>query len=302
MEVPEGKGSLELVVTPLPPQTVNSSLYSEGTDGIRVLTTRFRTRPVKEDTREEVRKLDGEVKKLQEAAQKLQADIKAVEANMQMLGKLEGFTGVTTIQTTEKAVLNGETIIMLSKYVMDTRSEKAKELVALQQQLQNNAEQVAFIQRQLQELAAGHSRTERDAVIVVEKNNAAAGKVRLNYLVDAASWRPQYKLRAGKAEKDPVQVEYLAAVMQQTGEEWNNVEVTLSTAQPMLNAAPPELEMLEVAVIPRGAPVPAAQAGNQGRNSGELRLQAQRDYNDRKSDSGQNLINQAAASNSPARC
>src|SRR5437870_2502251 len=36
VEVPEGEGSLELVVTSLPPQTVNSSLYSEGTDGIRV--------------------------------------------------------------------------------------------------------------------------------------------------------------------------------------------------------------------------------------------------------------------------
>ena len=56
VEVPQGMGTLELVVTPLPPQTVNSSLYSEGTDGIRVLTTRFRTRPIMEDTREEVRK------------------------------------------------------------------------------------------------------------------------------------------------------------------------------------------------------------------------------------------------------
>ena len=36
VDVGEGIGSLELVVTPLPPGTVNSSLYSEGTDGIRV--------------------------------------------------------------------------------------------------------------------------------------------------------------------------------------------------------------------------------------------------------------------------
>ena len=43
--MPEGAGTLELTVTPLPPTTINSSLYSEGTEGIRVLTTRFRTRP-----------------------------------------------------------------------------------------------------------------------------------------------------------------------------------------------------------------------------------------------------------------
>jgi hypothetical protein len=71
--------------------------------------------------------------------------------------------------------------------------------------------------------------------------NGAAGKVRLNYLVDAANWRPQYKLRAGKEAKEPVLIEYLAAVVQQTGEDWTGVKMILSTAQPMLNAAPPDL-------------------------------------------------------------
>ncbi len=103
-------------------------------------------------------------------------------------------------------------------------------------------------------MSAGTSKTERDAVIVVDKANAAAGKVRLNYLVDAAAWRPQYKLRAGKDLKDKVQVEYLAAIMQQTGEDWQNVNLVLSTAQPMLNAAPPDLKMLSVGVVPRGTP------------------------------------------------
>src|SRR4051794_29386994 len=65
VDVPPGEGIVELVVSPLPERTVNSSLYSEGSDGLRVLTTRFRSRPVREDTREEVRKLQDELKKLQ---------------------------------------------------------------------------------------------------------------------------------------------------------------------------------------------------------------------------------------------
>src|SRR5439155_3452121 len=58
VDVPAGNGLVELVVSPLPEATVASSLYTESGDGIRVLTTRFRTRQVKEDTREEVRKLE----------------------------------------------------------------------------------------------------------------------------------------------------------------------------------------------------------------------------------------------------
>jgi hypothetical protein len=90
----------------------------------------------------------------------------------------------------------------------------------------------------------------------VDKVNNGAGKVKLNYLVTTAAWRPQYKFRAGKTPKDPVSVEYLAAVIQQTGEDWERVGITLSTAQPMLNATPPDLHSLSVAVVPRGAAAP----------------------------------------------
>jgi uncharacterized protein (TIGR02231 family) len=297
VEVPEGSGTLELTVTPLPPTTVNSSLYTEGADGIRVLTTRFRTRPILQDTREDVRKLQDELEELQATKEKLEADLKANQANTQTLGKMENFMSVTMIQATEKGTLNSESAIALSKHIMDARGEKAKEAVALQQQLQGVQKKAEFAQRRLSEMSAGPVRTERDAVVVVEKTNAAAGKVRLHYLVDAASWRPQYKLRAGKSTKDPVQLEYLAAVVQQTGEDWSKVKLALSTAQPMLNAAPPELQVLQVSVAPKGSAQPLAHQPNvmeleeQVRS---LRSKAQKDFNEKKQSSGVGLVNTAA--------
>lgn len=316
VDVPEGTGAFELVVNPLPPQTMNSSLYSEGTDGIRVLTTRYRTRPIQADTREEVRKIEEQLRQLQLAAQKIQSDIRVAEQNLQLVTKLENFTSANLQHLTEKGLVNGDAVLALSKYVMETRVEKAQALVALQQQLQDNQEKTNFAQRKLQELSAGSSKTERDAVIVVDKKEAAAGKVRLNYLVDAASWHPQYKFRAGKAQ-EPVQVEYLAAIIQQTGEDWSNVNLILSTAQPMLNASPPDLKTLEVAVVPRamtiaapGQPAPPA-AGMQGaggfgalgatkpadlgKKAQELRTEANRMYNTNFFASGGQNINEAAA-------
>src|SRR3954469_18895811 len=63
VSVPEGEGTAELVVTPLPAQAVDGSLNTEGTDGLRVLSTRFRTRAVKDDTRREVRAKEELLKK-----------------------------------------------------------------------------------------------------------------------------------------------------------------------------------------------------------------------------------------------
>ena len=297
VDVPEGKGTIELTVSPLPPTILPSSLYSEGSDGLRVLTTRFRSRPIQQDTREDVRKLQEELAQLALSREKLEGDIKAIDENFKMLNKLEGFMGVSMIQGTEKGVVNAEAAITLAKHIKESRIETARELVKLQQQVKANQARAEFALRRMSEVGTGMPRTERDAVLVVERGNGGAGKVRLNYLVDSASWRPQYKLRAGKAAKDPVQVEYLAALVQYSGEDWTNVKVVLSTAQPMLNAAPPELQTLRVGVVHKTS-VAIAPKLNLAQLEDQikfLRLKAQKDFNERKPMTGIGLFNTAAA-------
>ncbi len=251
VEVPKGKGLVEIVVTPLPARTVDSSLYAEGTDGVRVLSTRYRTRAVKEDTREGVRTKEARLRTLKQEADRLQKDVQVIEQNLQLLTKLENFTGATMQQLAEKGLLNSQATLALARFVMESRGEKSTTQVDLQQKLQANTDATELVTRELGELTTGSSRTERDAVIVVDKGEPT-GKVRLNYLVTSATWRPQYRFRAG-AEKDPVQLEYLAAIEQQTGEDWTGVDMTLSTAQPQLNATPPELLAMDITVIGRGA-------------------------------------------------
>src|SRR5207248_4802669 len=103
--------------------------------------------------------------------------------------------------------------------------EKSRSETELRQRLQANTEAAELARKQIAELSAGPGRVEQDAVIVVSRTRPAAGTVRLGYLVDFASWTPQYRLRGG-ADDAPVRLEYLAAVVQQTGEDWADVRVT----------------------------------------------------------------------------
>ena len=111
----------------------------------------------------------------------------------------------------------------MSKYVMEQRSEKAKEIVGIMEEKRLNDIQLNFIQRKMGELGRGSGRMEREAIIVVDREDGKGGKVRLNYLVGSVTWRPEYKLRAGKVNED-VQVDYLANLMQHSGEDWNQVK------------------------------------------------------------------------------
>ncbi|MDB5312337.1 MAG: hypothetical protein JWO38_6539 [Gemmataceae bacterium] len=315
--LPETGGLTEVVVSPLPPFTLESSLYAEGGDGLRVLSVRFRTRAIAEDTREEVRKLEAQLKTLNGKVQGFQADLKAAEENLKLLDKLEGFTAKTLETVTDKGQLDPEKVITLAKFVQDDRAKRSKEALAIKQQLEATQEQIEFNKRLLGEKAGGSVRTERDAVIVVDKK-AGAGTVRLNYLVSHAAWRPLYKFRAGAKDKDAVTLEYLAAVEQQTGEDWTNVNLTLSTAQPLLNAAPPDLRVLEVSVggagfvtAPGGAkdpsggpaaaggaggiPNPTAYAKDLEKQAKDQRRLAADNYTQKKSEAADKQQNDAAA-------
>lgn len=251
VSVPQGSGSVELILPGLPASTVPSSLYAEGSGDCRVMSTRYRSRPLAQTAQEEMRKLEAQAKEIDKSAQLLQRQIETGDSNLQLLGKLENFTQATAKELTEKGLLSADTVIKLSAYIMETRTAKANEVVALQQQVQAGAEQRQYLQREMARLAGSSDKTSREAVIVVDRGNAASGKVMLYYLVSAASWKPQYKVRA-TAGKGQVDIECLAAISQQTGEDWNAVDLTLSTATPLFNAAPPELAVLEVQPVADG--------------------------------------------------
>lgn len=93
VSVAEGKGTVKLVVTPLPPQTVDNSLCTEGADGLCVFSTLFRTRAVKDDTRQEVRAMEELLKKFSTDAQKLQKEGAVHVQDLQCLLKLRGSPG-----------------------------------------------------------------------------------------------------------------------------------------------------------------------------------------------------------------
>jgi hypothetical protein len=263
VEVPDGGGLVELTVAPMPEHIVPSTMYSEGTDGIRILTTRFSTRQVLEDTSEERRKLEAEKEKLDVIASKIESEMVSCQKNMDLLVKLEA--------TTEKSTRTGDEIVTVSKYVMEQRTEKAKEMVGLKEQQRLNSIKLNFVQRKMGELGQGSGRMEREAVIVVDREKSKGGTVRLNYLVGSVTWHPEYKVRAGKAD-ETVQVDYMANLMQHSGEDWPHVKMTLSTAQPMLNASPPELCMLQPILAvrggPGGPPMPAGGAASPYANPG----------------------------------
>jgi hypothetical protein len=78
--------------------------------------------------------------------------------------------------------------------------------------------------------------------VVVDCEVTSPGKLTFDiaYLVPNANWKPEYTVRY--LERDElIELTYNASIWQSTGEGWEDVSVLLSTAQPHIGAAPPEL-------------------------------------------------------------
>lgn len=76
------------------------------------------------------------------------------------------------------------------------------------------------------------------ALVLAEKETELL--LDISYIISGASWSPKYEIRVISLE-DNLILEYQAEIKQYTGEDWKDVNLTLSTAQPATGGDPPKL-------------------------------------------------------------
>jgi uncharacterized protein (TIGR02231 family) len=89
--------------------------------------------------------------------------------------------------------------------------------------------------------AAGTNRKEVKYVeVAIEVTRPGTLTLGLTAMIYQAGWEPAYDVRL-TADAKGAELTFRAMVRQQTGEEWNSVDLTLSTARPAIGGAPPGL-------------------------------------------------------------
>ncbi|MBK5279544.1 MAG: DUF4139 domain-containing protein [Bacteroidia bacterium] len=101
-------------------------------------------------------------------------------------------------------------------------------------------ERIAKLQLQINSQNELYERNTSEIVVNVSADVPTSVDLEVNYIVANAGWQPIYDVRAINT-KSPLQLNYKANVYQSTGEEWKNVKLKLSTANPNLSGLKPEL-------------------------------------------------------------
>lgn len=244
ISAPDAQGLTEIVVTGLPSAVIPGSIYAEASDDTEVRSVRYIARPVSKDIREEVRDIDAKLETLGDQMADVQSQLQLQNQKKQYIDRLENFVAGTGQVESQKGVLDPATLTKMTEYIFEKRETLRAADLELTRQQRDLQEQSNLLRRERNVITGSSSKVEREAIVFVNaKGNGA--NITLRYLVYNASWSPSYNVRAESAAES-LTIEYLASVQQQSGEDWGEVNMTLSTATPAMVATAPSLDPLTI--------------------------------------------------------
>jgi uncharacterized protein (TIGR02231 family) len=184
----------------------------------------------------------------------------------------------------------------LAQFLEDKWNQLHQRSLEIEDSIAKMKKELELLNRKRRDLDSGRSRTEREAILFVRKDDKKGASIELNYLVNNANWHQQYNLRADP-KKSTVLIEYNAVVNQTSGEDWGGVTLSLSTAEPTMVAAPPVLEPMLVGLSRSDQAQQIEQQGRFGGPAGVRQFQKSRRANIRMGFNANAALNTLAIDN-----
>jgi uncharacterized protein (TIGR02231 family) len=232
--VPEGGGVFVVPGLPLSADPEQVRVSCVGGDVTNVDVTEVREARMPDARREELRQ---KLVALAREGQELEDERRILEAGMAAVSEMMTLGSAAS----KPEVLTGK--LDVAAWATDQDALLAR-LRAQRKSMRELVERQGGLNRRQQELqsALGSADVVGGALarqVALEVIAVGASTLEIEYVVSNAGWRPVYDLRTASDAKS-VELVYRADVFQHSGEDWNAVDVSLSTAQPQVGAQGPE--------------------------------------------------------------
>ena len=248
-------------ISPLPLTVSPDSIRVKGRGnvGVKFLAIATETIVTVESSDEKIASLDQRI-------QELNIEVKTLENRLQTIELQQTFVGNLSEEAVERFAKN-----LASNKVDLDKANSFLDFVGNQhqtfsRQIQNINEQIHDLNLEIkaleqQKALLRHPAKQRhyNLNLTVEVSDNGEFELEINYQVNQASWQPRYDLTINTETKQ-LTLDYLADVVQSTGEDWHNADLTISTAQVAQGIIPPELKPWYLNIRPVSPPMPMAAA------------------------------------------
>lgn len=227
-------GEQVVTFTGLSPYTDVKSMQIKAHGKLTVLGVNYRTiHPDSLQRIKQLRDVEQKVKQTDDKEREMRSQLEVVNAQLEML-KTNCSTGNRT------AVTPLANIKELNTYYAQQMLELKKKAISIDQELVKLAEIREKQQKTADSIAHLKLKTITEAELKLQVPQAGKVDFTLTYYVKNAGWYPTYDIRS-EGVSQPLQLSYKANMFQNTKEEWKNIPVTLSSANPNRSNIAPEL-------------------------------------------------------------
>jgi len=228
-------GVSEVRLTGLSPQIDQNSIQVSGLKNVSVLSINYTVNNVaKKLDSEKIKVLEAEVAALSREYAQIQNIIKGLsneEALMTSNIKIKGDDQNLTV----------EQITAYSKYYRERITAIQTEIYDNNIKVQKLQQRVADVNSELYKLKGGSNEQRGEILLKLDAQAAASITLITKYNVSSAGWFALYDIKT-EGIKQPLDIFYNAHVYQNSGENWDDVKITLSTGDPNTNSIKPAVQ------------------------------------------------------------
>lgn len=248
------RGTSTLLFAGLSEELDPANIQVSGSGAFTILGVQQRLNYLEEkEDRTEIVELKARIKTLEADIERENSMLSVVEREDARLAKNEVVAGQQGLALQQLQTIN--------EYLRARQEALALKRLQLRQTVAALNEQLGKVKLQLAQVQGKKTRPTSEVVVEVSADAAVSATLTLKYMVRSAGWSPSYDIRVADITK-PMQLSYKAQVYQSTGEDWNKVQLALSSSDPNKDAIMPTLVPWRLDfMMARPAPAPVAQTG-----------------------------------------
>jgi uncharacterized protein (TIGR02231 family) len=234
-------GEQQLVFDNLPAAIERTSLAMEGSGSGMLREVKFRQEAAAGNTDSLSLVLAKQKRKIEEVLAETDDRIKQRGGEKQFLENIS--LKVTERGASERAAppeldtLKWQKMVAFYRNRLETLTRDIRETERVKRDLTDN---LAAINRKIADLGRNVGTERNQAIVSLFMKDGGRLTLNLSYIVYGPSWTPAYELRMASAKKT-LKMTYKGTLRQNTGEEWIDAEIRLSTAQAYVGGNQPEL-------------------------------------------------------------
>ncbi|MEB3217287.1 MAG: mucoidy inhibitor MuiA family protein [Nostocales cyanobacterium 94392] len=231
----------ELIVSQLPEtiETDSVRVNGKGNLAVRLLGVNVERIYTIESVVARISQLNQQIEQLEAQKRQFQAQMDALALQSRFLeGLREKTEEQFSISLARKSISLSETLDLLN-FLGSQYTEYAISMEDYKNQQRELDGQLEVLYASLNQIRSPQPNLSFNLKVGIEALGVGDFELEVSYVVNRASWKPLYDIRVD-SKNQSVNLVYLAQIIQNTGEDWTNVNLTLSTAKPGSGTLPPK--------------------------------------------------------------